>query len=283
MPTTLNEGIRKFYDQSTPLWLDIWGEHMHHGFYETGDTAPADHREAQVELLRRLTNWADIRSVSNALDAGCGVGGSARFLAQTYGAEVLGVTLSPVQAKRAARYNELRGLDHKVTVRVEDMMRLPTHPPRYDLIWSLESAEHISAKDALIHHFYDMLVPSGKLLLVTWCTRAPHSELTEAERRLLTKIQHNYHLPPMVPMTSYAKTAHSVGFEDIQTADWTENVAQFWKAVMDTALSWRGLRGLLGAGLETIKGAWTMRYMAEGYRSGLLQFALLRATKPAQQ
>lgn len=28
---TLNEGIAKFYDESSGLWESMWGEHMHHG------------------------------------------------------------------------------------------------------------------------------------------------------------------------------------------------------------------------------------------------------------
>ena len=30
---TLNEGIASFYDESSELWEDVWGEHMHHGYY----------------------------------------------------------------------------------------------------------------------------------------------------------------------------------------------------------------------------------------------------------
>lgn len=28
---TLNEGIARFYDESSGLWESMWGEHMHHG------------------------------------------------------------------------------------------------------------------------------------------------------------------------------------------------------------------------------------------------------------
>ena len=29
----LKQGIAKFYDESSQIWLDVWGEHMHHGKY----------------------------------------------------------------------------------------------------------------------------------------------------------------------------------------------------------------------------------------------------------
>jgi tocopherol O-methyltransferase len=36
-PPGLNEGIAGLYDESSGLWENIWGEHMHHGFYILDD------------------------------------------------------------------------------------------------------------------------------------------------------------------------------------------------------------------------------------------------------
>ena len=55
MPVTLNERIANFYDQSTKIWLDTWGEHMHHGYYSRNEIAPASHQEAQVRLGSRAS------------------------------------------------------------------------------------------------------------------------------------------------------------------------------------------------------------------------------------
>ena len=30
----LKRGIATFYDESSTLWEEIWGEHMHHGYYD---------------------------------------------------------------------------------------------------------------------------------------------------------------------------------------------------------------------------------------------------------
>jgi len=40
---------------------------------------------------------------------------------------------------------------------------------------------------------------------------------------------------------------------DVRTTDWSEEVAPFWKAVIQTALSGAGFAGLLRAGWTTIK------------------------------
>lgn len=52
----------------------------------------------------------------------------------------------------------------------------------------------------------------------------------------------------------YARaSAEAEGMTDIRTADWSEEVAPFWKAVIQTALSGAGFAGLMRAGWTTIK------------------------------
>ena len=140
----LNQRIKKFYDQSTPLWLEVWGEHMHHGYYHRGQERLKSHVQAQLDLVEEILHWGNVASAKTILDAGCGVGGSARLLAQQFNANVLGITLSPVQASEAQRYNKDVGLDNLVNIEVKDMMTMTSSNKRFDLIWSLESAEHIA-------------------------------------------------------------------------------------------------------------------------------------------
>ena len=41
--------------------------------------------------------------------------------------------------------------------------------------------------------------------------------------------------------------------QDIKTADWSDEVAPFWGAVIKSAMSGKGLQGLFKAGWSTIK------------------------------
>lgn len=277
---TLNERIRHFYDRSTMLWLDTWGEHMHHGYYDLKSATRPDHLQAQLDLIDELLRWGQVQRAARILDAGCGVGGSARILAKQLNANVLGLTLSPVQAQQAARYNREAGLHGQVDVQVQDVLEVRASQGPFDLIWSLESAEHMPEKQRLLQVFFDALKPGGKLLLVTWCHRDMPPALEDSEQKLMEKIEAYYHLPPMISLGDYEEIAAKTGFEGIQTADWTDEVAPFWPAVIRSALSWRSVAGLLRAGAPALKGAWAMKYMIEGYRSGALRYGLLQAEKP---
>ncbi len=275
---SLNQQIAHFYDTSTDLWIGIWGDHMHQGFYGIDGNEKKDHLKAQIDLIDELIRWAGITSARNILDAGCGVGGSARYLSKKFNAQVEGYTLSKIQAERAKKLNMLAGLDQKINIFTSDMMEIKNSNQKFDLIWSLESAEHIPHKEKLLQLFYELLQPGGKLILATWCIKNS-PDLKTSESKLLNKIYHNYHLPPMISIQNYEVLAQQTGFENIEIADWSRSVVPFWDAVLRSAFSWKSLKGLIKAGLPAMKGALTVRFMKRGYRNGLIQFGVLHAEK----
>lgn len=276
---SLNDRIAQFYDQSTKIWLDTWGEHMHHGYYPEDEPMTGSHQEAQVRLVMEMLRWGQVEQATDILDAGCGVGGSARLLSKVFDAQVLGCTLSPVQAAYASAYNQQANVADKVTIKAQDMMSLKPEDGPFDLIWSMESAEHIKDKLALLELFYSLLKPGGTLLMATWFHRATPPLLRPQEMRSLHKIYDYYHLPPMVSIPNLQEMAVEAGFAGVQTQDWSDQVAPFWKAVIRSALSLKSIQGLLQAGWPTIKGAWAMRYMTSGYRKGLIKFGVLQGRK----
>ena len=280
----LNQRIARFYDETSALWLEVWGDHMHHGWYgPEGRDRDKSRRTAQVDLIERLLSFAEVDDAAaprRILDAGCGVGGSARYLAGRYGAQVLGLTLSSYQATEGQRRAEAEGAGDLVELRAQDIYAL-RDDRGFDLVWSLESAEHMPDKSRLLDHFYSLLRPGGRLALVTWCHRATPPALDSRERSRLQRIADRYHLPPWVPAQDYLDAAAASGFRDIRYADWSQAVAPFWGEVIRSALSVDSIIGLLRSGPSAIQGAWAMRDMQAGFRSGLIEYVAVTARKPA--
>lgn len=283
LPTlpTLNQRIARFYDDTSPLWLDVWGDHMHHGYYGPDGRTRKPRREAQLDLIEQLIDFAglDHSLPTRVLDAGCGVGGSARYLAGRFGAEVLGLTLSPFQAAEGNRRASAEGCEHLVELRAQDIYNLDAQG-EFDVVWSLESAEHMPDKAGLMAHFYSLLKPGGTLAMITWCHRETPPALSAADREQLRKIADLYHLPPWAKISDFVAAAEELGFTGVRTADWSAAVAPFWGEVLKTAFDPRNLFGLLKSGPAGLKGAWAMQYMRAGFRSGLIKFAVLTARKP---
>ncbi|XP_068340473.1 tocopherol O-methyltransferase, chloroplastic-like [Pyrus communis] len=120
----LKKGIAELYDESSGLWENIWGDHMHHGYYDPNadvSVSIPDHRAAQIRMIDEVLRFAGIseeppiRIPKNLVDVGCGIGGSSRYLASKYGANAKGITLSPVQAERANALAAAQGLANQVS------------------------------------------------------------------------------------------------------------------------------------------------------------------------
>ncbi|MEA5471137.1 methyltransferase domain-containing protein [Spirulina sp. 06S082] len=280
--STLNEQIAQFYDASSGLWEEIWGEHMHHGYYGRSGNYRTNRRQAQIELIEELLNWGNIQHPQNILDVGCGIGGSTLYLAQKYNARATGITLSPVQANRATERAEAANLNPKPEFHVANALETPFESNSFDLIWSLESGEHMPDKSQFLQECYRVLKPGGTFILATWCHRPLNSlagELTADEKRHLEEIYRVYCLPYVISLPEYAAIAKQCGLQNIRTDDWSIAVAPFWDRVIDSTFEASSLLGLLNSGWGTLQAALSLGLMRRGYQRGLIRFGLLCASK----
>jgi len=155
--------IREHYDSLAGLYLRHWGEHLHHGCFDRS----RDPCAAQVRLVERLAERARLRRGSRVLDVGCGLGGSARWLAERLGCSVVGLTISPVQAALALRLTRERGLRH-VLFAVADAARLALRPGRFDAVWIIECSEHLADRAGFLAACAALLRPGRPLALCAW-------------------------------------------------------------------------------------------------------------------
>jgi tocopherol O-methyltransferase len=286
MANALYGKIQTFYDEASGLWEEIWGEHMHHGYYGPDGRQRRPRRQAQVDLIDECLTWAGVTAAADILDCGCGIGGSSLVLAQRYGARVEGITLSPRQAQRATERAAAAGLggDHSPSAhfQVADALQTPFADQSFDLVWSMESGEHMPDKVAFLQECYRVLKPGGKLLMATWCHRPTESlggALTWLERQQLDWIYRVYGLPYVVALPDYEAIARDCGFRQLQSADWSLAVAPFWDEVIASALTPRAIAGLIQAGPGTLQGALALGPMRQGLHSGLIRYGLLCAVR----
>jgi tocopherol O-methyltransferase len=284
MSEQLYQQIGEFYDASSPIWEKIWGEHMHHGYYGRNGKYKIERRQAQIELIEELLSWAGVtikNTTQNILDVGCGIGGSSLYLADKFAADITGITLSQMQVSRARERAIHAGLEDKVHFQLANALSMPFADNSFDLIWSLESGEHMPNKAQFLAECYRVLQPGGKLILVTWCHRETlmMGDLTTNEIRHLKEIYRVYCLPYVIALSEYKTIAEQCGFQELKTDDWSTAVAPFWDVVIDSAFSLESVTELVKAGWKTIESALSLSLMSEGYNQGLIRYGLLYGIK----
>ncbi len=120
--------------------------------------------EAQRTKLDLVAKKLGLEPGMRLLDVGCGWGSFAIHAAREYGAEVIGVTLSPPQAELARRKVAQAGLEDDIEIRVADYRQLPGSS--FDAIASIGMAEHVgeSQIDRYASSLFELLRPGGVLL-----------------------------------------------------------------------------------------------------------------------
>ena len=282
MENKIYRQIANFYDNSSQLWEKIWGEHMHHGYYGKTGNQKINRLQAQINLIEELLIYAQVSDADNILDVGCGIGGSSLYLAQKFNCHTTGITLSMVQVSRSQQRAQEANLSNKAQFLQANALEMPFQDNTFDLVWTLESGEHMPDKNKFLQECYRVLKPNGKLIMATWCHRSTNSitgELTDDEKRHLEKIYQVYCLPYVISIPEYEEIIHSCGFKDIKADDWSISVAPFWNFVIDSALTFEAIIGLVKSGWQTMKGALALPLMKSGYQRGLIRFGVFCATK----
>jgi tocopherol O-methyltransferase len=284
MSNELYQQIQQFYDASSGLWENIWGEHMHHGYYGVDGQKKLDRRQAQIDLIEELLRWSAYQSLAapKIIDIGCGIGGSSLYLADKLQGEVVGITLSPVQANRAQERAAAAKLSDRATFKVANALDIPYPDNTFDLVWTLESGEHMPDKEKFLRECYRVMKPGGQIIMATWCHRSTEGQagaLTPQETNHLQKIYDVYCLPYVISLPDYEEIVTKCGFQGMRSADWSVAVAPFWDVVIDSSITPQAIFGLLKSGWKTIQAALSLKLMSQGYERGLIRFGLITATK----
>lgn len=267
--------IAKFWDTISSGWNEIWGPHIHHGYYENNELiAPV---EAQVRLIEKISALMKIRKGQKILDAGCGLGGSSIFLAENFGADVSGITLSRIQAEMAAR----KAVDanvKNVSFRVENALQMKSFKNEiFDLVWSLESCEQFFDKAQFIRQAERTLKKNGKLMLATWCSSKDvySGRDAKAYKRLCLA----FDLPYMPSRDYYSKTLKASGLQIEKALDWTKNVEQSWDIGISLVKAYSFFKILRTTGLRGLIFTRQLRLMQQAYRDNMLVYMVFVCSK----
>jgi cyclopropane-fatty-acyl-phospholipid synthase len=239
------QAVQHHYDVSNDFYAMVLGPAMTYSCARFGPGVETleDAQESKHDLVCRKLGLAD-RPGQRILDVGCGWGSFALHAATRYGARVVGVTLSPAQARWARDRVAAAGLGDQIDIRLQDYRDVSDGP--FDGIASVGMFEHVgSAKSA--EYFATMrrlLGPEGRLLNHAISSEGgsrigprtfigryvfPDGELIDVGRTVLMMEQAGFEVRDVESLREhYAKTLRA----------WVANLQQHW----DTAVADVGVR-----------------------------------------
>jgi tocopherol O-methyltransferase len=278
-----SQHVRLYYDETLWLVSNFWTNQKvlaaHVGYWEA-DTR--NDREAQANMNRILAERVAIQPGEHVLDAGCGMGGSAFWLAENRGACVFGVTLSPRQARLAVRAAARRDLSRHTSFSLQDYTATAFPDESFDVVWAIESVCYALAKSAFFEEALRVLRPGGRLILSDGFRRARN--YPEADERLMRRWLDGWALLDMDTPDEFVASACAAGFTDVRFDDVTDRIRpsvdrlhllSHWTAPLGSALSRVGLLSPVVA-----RAMWANNDTYDVIRGGLSIYGIMSATKP---
>lgn len=164
MKEDYNEKIKRYYNDSQILYRLFWMNKrnlaMHYGFW---DKDTKNLHEALINENKAVAEALDIQKDDIILDAGCGVGGTAIWIAENYGVKVTGIGIVKKQNELAKKYAKERGLESLVNFQIKDFCDTGLASESFDKIYAIESVCHAKNKDDFIKEAFRLLKPGGML------------------------------------------------------------------------------------------------------------------------
>lgn len=187
---------------------------MHHGFWDDG---AKNIHQASLSENEFVAKKAKISVGKKILDAGCGVGGTAIYLAKKYGVTVTGITLNQAQVEEGNKNAQRNGVEEKVVIEQGDYTKTGFKNGTFDVVYAIESVSHSPTKTAFVKEAYRVLKPGGVLVVSDgYLKRIPKSRI---EKKLMKEYCEAFALPEAVTVSYMTREIKKVGFKNVETVN----------------------------------------------------------------
>jgi len=264
-----NEEIGDYYN-TTQIHYEQWwnlkeGLALHYGIWEKHTK---NFTESLLNTNQVLMDICNIGNQDRVLDAGCGVGGSAFYMHQKVGAEVVGVTLSENQVKYATDLSKSKKINDKVSFFLMDYTKTTFETESFDVIWACESVSSARDKVEFITEAFRLLKKGGKLILSDCflTTNPPNDPNNWIKKWGLT-----WGVSNLVTLKFFETNLKNTGFSIVNSFDYTEKIRK-----TAVRMYYSSILGYLPSEIYNLFNPNVSRFAKHHYRSGYYQYRALQ-------
>ena len=245
MKTFTNQDVIHYYDQTEVHYRRFWKLEQSMGLhYGVWDTDTQNVRDAVLNTNRQVLELGRVSAPDQVLDAGCGVGGSAIYLARNLGCTVTGITLSAKQVATATAFAQRAGVAAQTRFLERDYTATGFAAASFDVVWAIESMQTAPDKALFFREAARLLKPGGRLLIADIFKPFPYAI---AQKKSMQWMLHGWAMSDILQLTELQELAEKEGLHLRTDRDVTREIE---KSV--TAIYYASLLGMVGTALYNL-------------------------------
>ncbi len=260
--------IADYYNQTLNHYQNWWrldnNLAVHYGIW---DNNTSNFQESLANTNKVLMDIAGIEKEVKILDAGCGVGGSAFYLAKKRKAIVTGITLSEKQFAYATQKCKELKLEDQVSFKIEDYTKTNFDDNSFDVVWAIESITSAPDKELFAKEAIRLLKPEGKLIIADYFKANDNQHDPD---NLLNSWKDLWSMSGFITMVKYKDIFTKAGFTVKDERDVTKEITPTARRMY--------LSYLLGCPFALAYNAFhnVSRFAKTHYKSGKYQYKALK-------
>jgi len=263
--------IRDFYDVVSPHFREMWGEHLHDGYYENGDETK---EQAQDKLVQHLAQQAEIERGSRGLDIGCGMGATSVWLARELGCRMIGVTLSPFQVQVARELAGREGVEARFLLQDAESM---TFDEPFDFAWMVGVLGHMADQRDFLRASWRLLRPGGRFVLADWVA-SPRLSADE-RKKYVDPVLEGMLMPDIASIDDYVEWFESSGYRVRLFRDIAKSTQRTWDEGVSLIQAPHLYRLAREAGRDALNLLGAIRGMRKAMGRGLIGYGIVVAER----
>lgn len=222
------ETAKSYYDShdAHTFYHTIWGgEDLHLGIYRTPEDSIF---EASRRIIGHMAHYSKrLSEQAKVLDLGSGIGGTARYLAKTFGCHVTALNLSEVENERHRKKNKEQRLDHMIEVIDGHFEEVPYPDESFDVVWSQDAILHSPDRRKVLSEAVRVLKKGGEFIFTD------PMQTENAYEEFLEPILKRIHLESLATPNFYIKAAQELGLEFVAFENLAPQLSNHYAKVLE--------------------------------------------------
>lgn len=220
--SSVNAEIARYFDRHQIIYSLFWSRSsLHCGFWFENTKTLA---EAIVNTDKFIVESLAVGPTDKVLDAGCGVGGTCIYIAETTGAQVDGITLSDVQLKIARKKAAKSQAAPILNFSKQDFTQTNFKDHTFSKVFGIESICYAQRKIDFLTEAHRIMLTGGKLAVVDlFLTK---DELGPQEMKIYKNTIEGCAVPNLSTQDDFRQSLEQAGFEAIVFHDMTKHITR---------------------------------------------------------